>query len=289
MSKAKPLSTEDDIPTGALHTCIITLASYIKRIQPDRVMVCWDSGGPSWREEVFPEYKAERTHAVAPGNYITQVILFLDLAGVPQAALARKEADDLIAAYWNLIGPHENHILSGDKDFYQLLDPWTTIWHPGDKEPWTQVRFEDEFGFAPRNMRLIQALMGDKIDGIPGVPGVGMKTAAKILDSVHANEQQLIRMEAFGKIKIPAGIVQRNLSLVDLTKVSLMGLPTLQPFSPTTPSGHGWGELVAFLDRLELNVVKGRLMAGRLWTETGWSPKQAPSKDGEKGDRLWAY
>ena len=289
MSKAKPLSTEDGIPTGALHTCIITLASYVRRIRPDRVMVCWDSGGPSWREEIFPEYKAERAHAVTPGNYITQVILFLDLAGVPQAALSRREADDLIAAYWNLIGPHENHILSGDKDFYQLLDQWTTIWHPGDKEPWTDVRFEEEFGFPACHMPLIMALMGDKIDGVPGVPGVGIKTAAKIVESVHANEQKLIRLEAFGRIKIPEGMVKRNLRLVDLTKSEVFGLPTLSRFAPTTPYGQGWDELVSFLDRLELHVIHGRLMAGRLWTETGWSPKKPQVETGEKGDRLWAY
>jgi 5'-3' exonuclease len=290
MSKAKPLSTEDGIPTGALHTCIITMASYIKRIQPDRVMVCWDSGGSSWRSEVFPEYKAERSHSSDPSDYITKLILFLDLAGVPQIAMAHLEADDLIASYWN----HENsdsmlHILSGDKDFYQLLDQWTIIHHPGDKEPWTDVRFENEFGFKPDNMRLVMALMGDKIDGIPGVPGVGMKTAVKILDSVYANEQQLIHLESFGKIKIPPGVVKRNLSLVDLTKIFLTGLPTLNQFSPTVPGGQGWDELVAFLDRLELHVVKGRLMAHRLWTEAGWSPKKPQVEGHEKGDRLWAY
>jgi 5'-3' exonuclease len=289
MSKAKPLSTEDGIPTGALHTCIITMASYVKKIRPDRVMVCWDSGGPSWRSEVYPEYKAERAQISDPGDYITKLILFLDHAGVPQAAEARREADDLIAAYWNLIGPHENHIVSGDKDFYQLLDQWTTVWHPGDKEPWTEARFTDEFGFLPRNMRLVMALMGDKIDGIPGVPGIGMKTAVKIVESVHANEQQLVHLETFGKIKIPPGVVSRNLDLVDLTKISLMGLPTLQPFSPTAPGGQGWDELVAFLDRWELHVIKGRLMAHRLWSENGWSPRQTRPNGREKGDRLWAF
>jgi 5'-3' exonuclease len=288
MSKAKPLSTEDGIPTGALHSCIISMASYIRKIRPERVVVCWDSAG-SWRSEVFPEYKAERSHATDPSAYIGQVIEFLALATVPQAALPRTEADDLIASYWNDAGTHDIHILSGDKDFYQLLNHWTTIWHPGDAEPWTETRFVEEFGFKPRDMRLIMALTGDKIDGIPGVPKVGMKTALKILESIGANEQQLIHLEAFGKINIPAGIVERNLSLVDLTNVSLSGLPVLGPFSPTAPSGQGWNELVAFLDRLELHVVKSRLMAHRLWSDKGWSPKQTRPNEDEKGDRLWAY
>lgn len=281
MAKAKPLASADGVPTGALHTCVQTLAKYVKAISPTHVMVCWDGGG-SWRAQAYPPYKAERLGYEVPGEYITQVIDFCGLAGVPQAAVQRTEADDLIAAYWgqHIDGPDRVHILSGDKDFYQLLDRWTTIWHPGDPEPWTDERFRANFGFKPRDMRLVMALMGDKIDGIPGVPGIGLKTAMKVVASVDANEHDLLKLKDFGKIQIPGGIVQRNLSLVDLTKVSLPNLPRLQPFTPTTPNGQGWSELVDFLDRLELSVIKTRLMANRLWTEHGWSPKQMSEKGG---------
>jgi 5'-3' exonuclease len=288
MAKAKPLGTADGIPTGALHTTIVTLASYIKKIEPDRMVVCWD-GSRSWRHDLFPEYKSNRAPTSESNGYIDELKEFMNLAGIQQIALPHEEADDLIAGYWARIGVDFVHLLSGDKDFYQLLNQRTIIHHPGDKEPWTVDRFSEHFGFHPGWMRLIMALTGDKIDGIPGVPGVGIKTAAKIVGSVHGNTHQLMQLEGFGKIKIPPGIVERNLSLVDLTKVSLEALPVLGLFSPTHEGGQGWDDLLAFLDRRELHVIKSRLLAGRLWVEKTWTPKSGrPTSDG-KGDRLWAY
>jgi DNA polymerase-1 len=289
MSKAKPLSTADGVPTGALHTTIITLASYVRTIRPDRIMVCWD-GGASWRREVYPEYKQNRVHNGGdPTEFIQRIQEFLILAGVQQVARTREEADDLIAGYWTEAGNDFVHIISGDKDFYQLLNPRTQIHHPGDKEVWTVDRFTEVFGIHPQHMRLVMALTGDKIDGVPGIPHVGIKTAIKIVNSVHGNAHQLMELESFGKIKIPPGVVRRNLRLVDLTRVSLLALPVLGFFTPTRPGGQGWDELVAFLDRWELSVVKSRVLAGRLWVDTGWSPKPARPSDREKGDRLWAY
>jgi DNA polymerase-1 len=288
MSKAKPLSTEDGVPTGALHTTIISLASYVRTIRPDRIMVCWDGGG-SWRRDVYPEYKADRVVGSEPTEFIAQVKQFLLLAGIQQVARTREEADDLIAGYWTEAGNDFVHIVSGDKDFYQLLNQRTHIHHPGDKETWTVERFIEGFGIHPQQMRLVMALTGDKIDGIPGVPHVGIKTAVKIVNSVHGNAQQLMQLESFGKIKIPPGIVSRNLRLVDLTRVSLLALPVLGFFNPTLPAGQGWDDLVAFLDRWELNVVKSRLLAGRLWVDTAWSPKPARPSDREKGDGLLAF
>jgi DNA polymerase I len=287
MAKAKPLSTTDGIPTGALHTTINSLASYVKKISPDKIMVCWD-GGRSWRYDLFPDYKKDRAPTPDSSEYINEVKEFLRLAGIQQMVKEQQEADDIIAGYWTEIGVDFIHILSGDKDFYQLLNQRTIIHHPGDKEPWTADRFMEQHGFHPSQMRLIMALTGDKIDGVPGVPGVGIKTAAKIVKSVHGNTQQLIRLESFGKIKIPPGIVERNLTLVDLTRVSLLALPVLGLFNPTTVGGQGCEELLAFLDRRELHVIKSRLLAGRLWMDQPWAPRSARPSDGEKGDRLWA-
>ena len=296
------MTTTTGIETGALHLTITSMANYVKMTRPDKVMVCWDSpGGSTWRKAYFPGYKANRNEQKPEDGtdperaHLLAVSRFLQLANVQQIALDGWEADDLVAAYWHAAGDEHVHIASGDKDFYQLLNSRTHIWHPGDKNPWTVERFIEEKGFEPRHMRSVMALIGDKIDGIPGVPRVGQKTAVAMLESIDWNLGQLIETGRFegcrgvGPKDIPVGTILRNLKLVDLTKVQLPDLPPLQPFEPTSPSRQNWNWLVRFLDTFELHVIKARLEAGKLWTDPGWMPKISRPEHREEGNRLWAF
>lgn len=296
--------TTTGINTGALHSTILSMANYIKLTKADQVMVCWDSpGGSAKRREIFPEYKANRNEQIEVEEpperaFLSTISEFLSLVGVQQVALADWEADDLVAAYWNASFDSAVHIASGDKDFYQLLNSGTFIWHPGDKEPWTVERFTEAYGFEPEKMRLVMALTGDHIDGIPGIPKVGLKTAVKILESVEWDLDRLIQSGRFegckgvGPREMPPEIITRNLKLVDLTNVVSNGLPTLRPFAPTGPGGHPWAALVQFLEAFELHVIRARLEAGKLWADPGWNPKLARPEETNldvEGDRLWAF
>lgn len=294
--------TTTGINTGALHSTILSMANYVKQTRPDRVVVCWDHpGGSSWRKEYFPAYKANRASQVVEDGhdperaFLLCVSRFLSLSEVQQAVVPGQEADDLVAAYWHLAGDDQVHIASGDKDFYQLLNHRTYIWHPGDKQPWTVERFIEAHGFEPWKMKYVMALMGDTIDGIPGIPKVGMKTAVSILKSIEWDIDRLIRTGKFegckgiGPKEMPPEVITRNLKLVDLTNTTSDGLEGLQSFAPTGPGGHQWPWLVRFLDTFELHVIKARLEAGKLWADPGWRPKLARPDQKEEGSRLWAF
>lgn len=269
----------DGVSTAPLLIFINCLSRYVREEEPDRLVVCWDGGRSGYRSVIFPSYKASR-HTVEMDegrnemrNHFTLAQEFLSLAGLHHVQVAHAEADDLVAHYWRVRDKdHRFVILSGDKDFLQLLDGWTEQIRPGSGpgyiDRWTTNRVRTEMKCKPEHLPMVMALTGDAIDGIPGVPGFGHKTACKLLGKydwdldalLAANEAKLIGAEAD---------VRRNLLLVSLREAApdpfaLEGPPAPR-FEPTTPGSPLWGALLDWLDRYEMRTVKDRLMAGTLW------------------------
>src|SRR5690606_6422668 len=125
---------------------------------------------------------------------------FLTLAGIHHLKMEGVEADDLVAAYWRqarAMGPERVVILSGDKDFLQLVErgvPETVQIRPGvSPEVWTMAEVVAKFGCIPSDLPKVMALSGDKSDGVPGLRGVGTKTAVKML---AANDWDLAKVVA---------------------------------------------------------------------------------------------
>ncbi len=181
-------STADGQTTNAVFGFARMLLTAVNTLEPTHVAVAFDLGRQTFRLEEYPEYKAGR--AKTPEDFHGQVDLIKDMLaafGVPVITREGYEADDLLASLARR-GAGEGYdtlIASGDKDSFQLADENITIMYPKrgftDLQHMTPQAVEDKYGVSPANYRGLAALVGEKADNLPGVPGVGEKTAAKWL------------------------------------------------------------------------------------------------------------
>jgi DNA polymerase-1 len=263
------------VPTAAILVFVNCLSRWIREVIPSHVVLCWDGGGSDYRHGVYSSYKAARIHGHVeiegdPPDPFELADLFCELAKIQSVKVRGVEADDLIAHYWrnpDLVAGSRVVILSGDKDFLQLLDPPTTQIRPGDNkgEWWDQRRVKEEMGVTPANLPKVMALTGDHIDGIPGVPKFGIKTAVKKLVE---HDWSLTDLMTSGDEKVVgyADVVARNLKLVDLRNQGPdLDLKALQPFDPATPETSYGEVLLEFLEALGLASLATRFRAGELW------------------------
>ena len=199
------LNAPDGTPTNAVVGFLNMLSRARHICSPDEVYTAFDMKGPTFRHEMFPAYKA--TRKPAPDEFKAQIPLLhqlLPLLGVRLMERTSVEADDLIgsaACQFSARGD-EVIILTSDKDIMQVLRPGVKILRPGKGvssfETYDEAAFAAKYGFAPSGMVDYLALMGDAVDNIPGIPGVGEKTAAKMMAAygtieniiAHADEQK---------------------------------------------------------------------------------------------------
>ncbi|MFC4561357.1 DNA polymerase I [Nocardiopsis mangrovi] len=172
--------------TNAVYGFTSMLIKLLRDEQPTHIAVAWDLSGPTFRHEAYDEYKAGRSET--PEQFPSQVGLvqeLLILMGVTSVSVEGFEADDVIATLASRAreGGMEVLIASGDRDAFQLVTDSCTVLYPGksisDLTRMTPERVEEKYGVPPERYRDLAALVGEKADNLPGVPGVGPKTAAK--------------------------------------------------------------------------------------------------------------
>ncbi len=185
------LTAPDGTVTNAVHGVLGSIIKIEQEVDPTASAMIFDAGKRSFRTDLYENYKAQRPEP--PDDLRPQFQLTIDLArtlGVPTLVERGVEADDLIAscAMEAARMGHTVTILTSDRDLLQLLDtPGVQIWFPvrrsGNKEfdKWTRERFVNEYGFAPELFTDYKALCGDPSDNIPGVQGIGEKTARKLI------------------------------------------------------------------------------------------------------------
>jgi len=186
----RPLTAPDGTPTNAIYGFLAILERLLNEIKPDALAVTFDLKAPTFRHLKFDGYKAQRKGM--PEELAQQMPVLkelLDAMGVRRYELEGFEADDLLGTAsaicekegWDCV------IVTGDKDSLQLVSPGTTVCNVktrlGQTETilYTPERFEEEYGFEPIHIVDLKALMGDSSDNIPGVPGVGEKTALDLI------------------------------------------------------------------------------------------------------------
>lgn len=184
------LNASDGTPTNAVYGFLSTFRRVFDLAQPQAVCVAFDVHAPTFRHEQYALYKAQRKPM--PEELAVQMPLLkqtLDYMGVRRLELAGWEADDLLgtvarrceAAGWTC------DVVTGDKDSLQLITDSTHVFNvktrmgQADTIEYTPERFREEYGFDPIRMIDLKALMGDSSDNIPGVPGIGEKTAKDLL------------------------------------------------------------------------------------------------------------
>ncbi len=189
----RALSTPDGRPTNAVYGFAAMLQALRDKERPDYLAVAFDVGKPTFRHKRFEAYKVQRKPM--PDLLIQQIPVIKTLLRAHRIALFEQEgyeAEDVLATIARRIaGPQVQVLLvTGDKDALQLIDAHTKVYNPHKEETVLDAEaVRARYGVAPEQMVDLMALMGDKIDNIPSVPGIGEKTASQLLQRFGTLEQ----------------------------------------------------------------------------------------------------
>jgi DNA polymerase I len=198
------LSTSSGRPTNAIYGFVTMLRKMLRERSPEYLAVAWDGPERTARHEAYADYKANRpAMAEDLAGQLPEVRRVLDAYRIPVLELAGYEADDVIgtlakkaaAAGFDVV------IVTADKDMLQLVGPGVRVFHTGREIFLDEAGVRDFFGVGPDQVADVLALMGDSVDNIPGVPGVGQVTAKKWISTYGSLEKLLERMEEIpGKV-----------------------------------------------------------------------------------------
>jgi DNA polymerase I len=204
---ARPLMNSRGENTSAIFGVANTALKLRREEEPDFWALAWDGPGPTFRHERFPDYKA--TRKPMPGDLVTQLEPIEDLAqaiGLPVIEIPGMEADDVMATLARLGAEagHEVVLVTGDKDMLQLVGESVRVLVPQSRDEYVWLDaggVEQKWGVGPEHIRDVLALMGDSSDNIPGVPGVGEKTAVELMKQFGSLEAIYERL---AEVKKPA-------------------------------------------------------------------------------------
>ena len=227
-----PLNAPDGTPTNAVYGFINILNKLKNEHNPDAVYVAQDLKAPTFRHKLYDGYKATR-HGM-PDELAAQIPIYneyLDLCGITRYAVEGYEADDLLGTLGRLCGNagHDCYIVTGDRDALQLASDRVSIIHIlsrlGRTETviYTPETVFERYGLTPAQLIDLKALMGDKSDNIPGIVGVGEKTALDLMrrfGSLETIYEHLDELTPSMKSKIENGkemaYLSRTLSRIDI-------------------------------------------------------------------------
>jgi DNA polymerase-1 len=262
-----PLNRRDGTPTNAVYGFSNMLLKLLEDTDAEYVAVIFDAGRRTFRNDLYADYKAHRPEP--PDDLVPQFALIRDAVRAFNVACVEApgfEADDLIASYAKAAaaGGANVTILSSDKDLMQLVDSSVTMQDPIKGTRIGPKEVEERFGVPPEKVIDVQSLAGDSVDNVPGVPGIGVKTAAELIRMFGDLDTLLARA---GEIKQP----KRRESLItfadqarlsrDLVRLKNdVPLPEpLEAFAKRLPDGE---RVCAFLKEQEftklLTRVQGR-------------------------------
>ncbi|MGE4294495.1 MAG: DNA polymerase I [Campylobacterales bacterium] len=187
-----PLTSKSGEPTGLLTGFVNFVSRLSKEHETDYLVFCADSKGPSFRAELYGEYKANRPEPPAELRAQIPIALnWIEKMGFPLLSESGLEADDLIASLTREAKKAglRVRIISHDKDMYQLIDDGRVVIYDAVKQREVDARAcEEKFGVAPEDFIQFQSLLGDSSDNVPGVKGIGEKTAAKLINEYKTLE-----------------------------------------------------------------------------------------------------
>jgi len=251
-------------------TEVVTLFSnmldkYRRETDADHMAVIFDASGQSFRNRIYGDYKANRREMpddLRPQlEHVRRAAAAFDIC---QIEMPDFEADDLIATYARHAteAGAEVTILSSDKDLMQLVDDRVKMRDPMTDRPIGEAEVREKFGVGPDKVVDVQALCGDSTDNVPGVPGIGVKTAAELINTysdlenllAHAHEiRQPKRREALIENAAKARLSKELVKLDD-------DVPSPCPLSELRVKPYDPDKLFPFLDEMELRALKSRIV-----------------------------
>ena len=198
-----PMTTSSGLHTRAIYGITSMLLKILREKKPEYMAMVWDAKGPTFRHKLYKNYKANRPPMPEELSVqIPYVRQMMEAMGLPQLEMQGYEADDIIAALARRCSDREVIVVSGDKDLLQLIDHNIRIWDPMKDEIIDREVFLERYGIAPEAWRDVLALAGDQSDNIPGIPGVGIKTALKLIKKYGSITHILKNLDSIkGKLK----------------------------------------------------------------------------------------
>ncbi len=215
-----PMTRPDGTPVNAVYGFTSMIMKLVDETDADHIAVIFDAGRRTFRNDIYPDYKANRPPP--PDELIPQFDLVREAtraANIACVDMAGYEADDLIATYARLAveAGAKVTIVSSDKDLMQLVGERVRMKDPMKNRDIGPAEVEERFGVGPDKVIDVQALAGDSTDNVPGVAGIGVKTAALLINEYGDLEAVLARAE---EIKQP----KRRQSLIDHADAARMSL-----------------------------------------------------------------
>jgi len=189
----RPMTTSKGIPTNAVFGFVSMIQKAIDTVKPDAVLVAFDAGKHTFRHDLYADYKGGRKPA--PDDLVPQFALIRDFCDAYQlkwVEMENIEADDLIGTASKDASDYETYILTSDHDMLQLADDTTSIllMKKGitEMDVMTPEKIKADYGVTPLQVIDLKGLMGDTSDNYPGIPGVGEKTAVKLIEQFGSVE-----------------------------------------------------------------------------------------------------
>ena len=277
----RELQTSQGVPTNAIFGFTSMLQRLLQEESPEYLAVVFDAKGKNFRHDLYKEYKANRL--ATPEPLRPQIPRIKDLVRayrIPVLELTGYEADDIIATLtrrWEKAGA-EVVIVSGDKDLMQLVSDHVTMLDTmkGERIGIAEVRMK--FGVDPARVVDVQGLMGDSTDNIPGIPGVGEKTAIKLIQEWH-NLENLLRHAD----EIPGKLGEKIRANVELARVSKT-LATLHDDVPVTVEVNALMKEEPDKEQLKALFKEFEFRRFLAETESPWddpTPSEDPAQAGE--------
>jgi len=222
---SNPLTTKDGRHTSVIYGFLNMLFKIIRDENPDYLVIAMDSKAKTFRHDLFEDYKAHRPKM--PDEISYQIPILKEIIGYLGIELIERpgyEADDIMGSLSKIAESHnvESYIVSGDKDMLQMVNDNIIVYAPGNRfKPTTKFKREEvktKMGVYPERIIDLLSLMGDSSDNIPGVKGVGSKTAIKLIEQFGSLESLINNIDEIKNDRIK-NLIKESLDLLSLSKV----------------------------------------------------------------------
>lgn len=200
------LTRSDNMPIGAVYGFFNMILPVLAAAKPDDSFVCvFDASRISFRQDIFPEYKANRNET--PADLLVQSELIrigVHEMGMPVLCIPGVEADDVIAtiATQNCDAVGATRVITGDKDLMQLVSDCVFLYDGMKNKEIHQEQVFEKFGVKPNQVVDVQSLMGDTSDNVPGVPGIGPKKAAELINEFNSLDNLYAHLDSVSNERI---------------------------------------------------------------------------------------
>ncbi|MFM7773558.1 MAG: DNA polymerase, partial [Candidatus Kapaibacterium sp.] len=285
MQRGRPLTAPNGEPSGAVYGFATILTSLLERERPDYIACVFDTKEPTHRHALYTPYKANRQ--AMPEDLVPQIGRIkelIDVLGIKRIEQPGFEADDIIGTL-SREGERKNvevFCVTSDKDYYQLVDSKVRLLKPANGSGEYEIHGEDEcrqkFGVAPDRVIDVLALIGDTSDNIPGVKGVGEKTAIPLVQEYGTLENIYAHLEDIPKESLRTKL-RENKEMAELSKILVTidcAVPIDHGYEECMPATPDAARVMDFFDAMGFTSLKKKWLA-RLSPDAAAGAASVPS------------